>query len=493
MDKQLIVFCSNYRRELESLDLEKSFDNIETTYIPNRCGLPPIEWKSILKSLPDAGEKRELHVIGCGGIVGVPAEQLITGSQCGDNFKQCYHLVITPDLADHFIQKGFYLVTPGWLSHWDEILNSWGFDQAGAVSFFKEETNAILLLDTGVDPQAEANLVEFANYVNRPFETVQVGTEHLKLIVSNRLLESRAASSSRLEKVAVTGNQKEFADFAMTLDLLNSLARMREEIVVIEKIKDMFAMLFAPREVKYRPVTDGKPIERSENDDIADGFTLKVEGSSGLLGYLDIVEVNQPQCLDQYKKLADRIVNICGLALENARHYQTIKDLSYTDGLTGIFNRRKLEEHLEQEWRRMLREKRPLTIMMCDIDCFKHYNDKYGHQAGDDCLKAVASVLASHSRRSGDLAARYGGEEFTLVLPGIDEDSAYIQAEKIRSKVEALKLEHAGSAVSDYVTLSIGMATRIPTAELTVKKLIAAADQALYSAKEAGRNRVVTS
>ena len=129
--------------------------------------------------------------------------------------------------------------------------------------------------------------------------------------------------------------------------------------------------------------------------------------------------------------------------------------------------------------------------MMCDIDYFKSYNDLYGHQAGDDCLKAVSKVLSSHSQRSGDLAARYGGEEFILVLPAVDKHGAVKLAETVRQKVEALKIMHEGSPVSGYITLSIGVNCQEPFAELTPEKLIAIADEALYKAKEGGRNRVV--
>ena len=493
MAEQLIVFCSNYRRELENLNLREKYGDIEVAYFPSRCGMPPIEWSKLQEKLPGLGDHTELHVVSCGGITGLPEKQLITDRYHSYDLKQCYHLITSPDLAEYYIQKGFYLVTPGWLAHWRDILEGWGFDRPTAVVFFREAARAILLLDTKVDPAAEANLDEFARYVERPHETVKVGLDYLKLLLGNRVLKFRAENSCSAENAEVADRQKELADFAMALDLLNTLARVRQEETVLENIKTMFTMLFAPRAVIFREAVEESSAGDSELENDTDSFTLGVQGSSGLLGYLDIIGVNQPRYLTQYKQLADRIVNICGLAIENARHYQTIKDLSNTDGLTGIANRRKLDEHLAQEWRRLLREKKPLTLMMCDIDYFKRYNDLYGHQAGDDCLKVVAAMLAGHSQRSGDLTARYGGEEFTLVLPGVDREGAAKLAEKIRQDVEALMLKHEGSSASDYITLSIGVVCRVPAAESTAEKLVAAADQALYQAKAEGRNRVVAS
>ncbi len=493
MAEQMIVFCSNYRRELENLNLRERYGDIDVAYFPSRCGMPPIEWSKLQEKLPVLDEHTELHVVSCGGITGLPEKQLITDRYYSYDLKQCYHLITSPDLAEYYIQKGFYLVTPGWLAHWRNILEGWGFDRPSAVDFFKDATRAILLLDTGVDPVAGSNLAEFAVYIERPYETVKVGLDYLKLLLGNTVLKSRAESSCQAEKAKMAEKQKEFADFAMALDMLNTLARVRQEESVLENMKNMFHMLFAPRAVAFRTPGNVDSVSALADINDADSFILPVHGSSGLLGYLDIIGVNQPRHLDQYKKLAERIINICGLAIENARHYQTIKDLSDTDGLTGIANRRKLEEHLAQEWRRLLRDKKPLTLMMCDIDYFKRYNDLYGHQAGDDCLKAVAAVLTGHSQRSGDLAARYGGEEFTLILPGVDREGAAKLAEKIRQGVEALMLKHEDSPISSYVTLSIGVAGKVPAAESTAEKLVAAADQALYQAKAEGRNRVVVS
>ena len=490
MSEQLIVFCSNYRRELESLNLPEKYGDIEVVYFPSRCGMPPIEWAKLRENLPDLDSYKGLHVVSCGGITGLPEKECINNRYYSHNFKQCYHLIINPDLAEYYIQKGFYLVTPGWLANWHNILAGWGFEHQDSVAtFFKDTARAILLLDTGVDPSAEANLAEFARYVDRPYKSINVGLDYLKLLLNNTVLKSRVENMQSIKKVELADRQKELADFNMALDLLGTLTRVRQEEFVVQNIKDMFNMLFAPSEVVYRSVLDNKTegFPKLSKDD---SFTLEIHGSSGILGYMDIIGVNQPQYLDQYKKLSDKIVNICGLAIENARHYQVIKDLSDTDGLTGIANRRKLEKHLAHEWSRMRREKKSLTLMMCDIDFFKNYNDSYGHQAGDDCLKKVASALADYCRRSGDLIARYGGEEFTLVLPGVDREGANKLAEQIREDIEALELKNEGSPVSDYVTLSIGVSCMVPTAEDAVENLIATADKALYTAKEAGRNCV---
>lgn len=170
-----------------------------------------------------------------------------------------------------------------------------------------------------------------------------------------------------------------------------------------------------------------------------------------------------------------------------------LHNLSSQDGLTGIANRRKLDDVLEKEWKRMYREKKPLSLILFDIDFFKLYNDYYGHQAGDTCLKSVAHAIAKSFNRSGDLAARYGGEEFLSVMPNTDINGALHMAELIRVAVEKLEIEHVKSNISPYVTLSLGVSSCIPGPGLSIEKLIEAADKSLYMAKQQGRNRTVSS
>ncbi len=164
--------------------------------------------------------------------------------------------------------------------------------------------------------------------------------------------------------------------------------------------------------------------------------------------------------------------------------------LSSQDGLTGIANRRHFDEAFDREWRRALRGRNPLSLVMVDIDFFKAYNDTYGHQAGDDCLKDVARLLKGYSRRAGDFAARYGGEEFAVVLTGARADTAQRIAKDIRQGVEALQIPHANSPAGDVVTVSVGVATVMPGQGSAARELLRLADEALYEAKRAGRNRV---
>ncbi len=168
---------------------------------------------------------------------------------------------------------------------------------------------------------------------------------------------------------------------------------------------------------------------------------------------------------------------------------QELQRLASLDGLTGVANRRRFDEYLEDEWQRMARDKLPLSLILCDIDFFKKYNDTYGHQAGDACLRRVADALRFCAKRSVDLVARYGGEEFAVILPNTSAAGAALVAEEIRLVVNTLEIAHIQSAVSHHVTLSLGVACMHPTVNISSTMLVAAADTALYQAKAAGRNR----
>ena len=175
--------------------------------------------------------------------------------------------------------------------------------------------------------------------------------------------------------------------------------------------------------------------------------------------------------------------------LELMRQAQQLSILSQQDALTGLANRRYLDEVLENEWKRSIRHEVPITIMMIDIDFFKLYNDTLGHIQGDQCLRRIAILLGSISSRSGDLAARYGGEEFLLLFSMTDKDQALIQVQRLMQLMQNIGIAHPRSNVSKYVTISVGVATTTPHLNDSLSEFISQADHALYVAKNNGRNQ----
>ncbi len=223
----------------------------------------------------------------------------------------------------------------------------------------------------------------------------------------------------------------------------------------------------------------------SKDEDLARG--IEVGGDDYIMKPVGSVVVQaKVRAMYRLVQMQRALVKLAG-QLNEAN--QELHRLSMTDGLTGIANRRMFDLSLEREWRRCLRLKKPMSVVMLDVDSFKNYNDRYGHQEGDDCLRAVAQEVLRSAPRPGDLVARYGGEEFVMILGETDEAGAQCVAERIRQLVAGLNLPNKGTSYG-HVTVSCGVSSVLPSNELSVEMLVKSADNALYLSKNQGRNTV---
>ncbi|WP_339384850.1 diguanylate cyclase domain-containing protein [Tychonema sp. LEGE 06208] len=225
---------------------------------------------------------------------------------------------------------------------------------------------------------------------------------------------------------------------------------------------------------------------------------LRSENCNKLWGMLTAYNCSGMREWQQWEiDFLQHLANQVAIAIEQSQLYrqlaianQKLQQLATTDGLTGIANRRQFDRVLILEWRRLAREELPLSLIMLDIDFFKLYNEFYGHVGGDDCLRQVASAIASSTKRAGDFAARYGGEEFAVVLPNTSAEGANVVARKICDDIASLKMPHARSPIGSYLTLSCGIATAMPDSQESPCTLIRSADSALFQAKTEGKNRI---
>ncbi len=233
------------------------------------------------------------------------------------------------------------------------------------------------------------------------------------------------------------------------------------------------------------------------HDAVTSELVVPIRFRDWILGVFDLESTNpeafSAENLVVFKTFADQLAGAIRMAtinrqLEEAN--QRLQHLSSIDGLTGIANRRHFDEALESEWRRAYRNDTSLALVMLDLDEFKLFNDTYGHQGGDECLRQVAAILRDGLRRAGDLVARYGGEEFVAILPDCDITGALRYAESVRAAVQELAIPHESSPVGRIMTLSAGVAAASPRRGTYPDELIARADQALYTAKGTGKNRV---
>jgi two-component system chemotaxis family response regulator WspR len=229
------------------------------------------------------------------------------------------------------------------------------------------------------------------------------------------------------------------------------------------------------------PVTKAQAFEAGAND-----YLVKLPDSIELIArlrYHSAAYINKLQRDDAYRALRASQMKLEELNMQ-------LLKLANLDGLTGLANRRHFDERFADEWLRAMRNRRPLTLIMFDVDWFKQYNDKFGHLEGDECLKRVADTTQKVVCRPSDTVARYGGEEFIILLPETDSSGAKLVAEKIRAEIENLHLPNPDSTVIPFITISLGVTTVVPEVNADPNIYIKLVDEALYRAKNAGRNRI---
>ncbi len=213
--------------------------------------------------------------------------------------------------------------------------------------------------------------------------------------------------------------------------------------------------------------------------------------SNKLWGELVALNYHESRQWEEWEiKFLQQLASQVAIAIQQSELYRKLHELATQDGLTKVANRRYFDRVLDLEWQRLAREEKPLSLILCDIDFFKVYNDYYGHTRGDSCLQKVAAAIKESAKRPADLVARYGGEEFAIILPDTPADGAIEVAQKVRDRIENLHIAHEKSSVARYVTLSLGVATNIPNCDRSPITLIEAADRALYRAKDKGRNQI---
>lgn len=262
----------------------------------------------------------------------------------------------------------------------------------------------------------------------------------------------------------------------------------------IERIKKVFGSLklgnFPNQNVNYW-------ITRSGEKRLISWSNTALGDTEDNIDYIIATGIDITERKTAEDKLAEHNRQLEKIVLERTHELQEanrkLELLAYHDKLTGAFNRHYFDNTLQNEIHRARRNKSPLSLFICDVDHFKEYNDTYGHVAGDKCLKQLANCLEAHFQRAGDLVARYGGEEFCIVLPNTDANEARILAEKLRENICRLEIAHTTSPIAQYVTVSVGVLSCVPSDNCTPDAIIHAADTALFKSKKNGRNQIAIS
>jgi signal transduction histidine kinase len=248
-------------------------------------------------------------------------------------------MIAPPDLVDHFIREGDYIVTPGWLAQWQDHIETMGFDRGDAREFFKESAHRLVLLDTGIHDESAHRLEDLARYLDRPFHIIPVGLEHFRLFLMEKISAWRLENfeNRRIDEENALGlARRRISQYAMTVDLLGKLTRSLDESEVIRQILEMFTMLFAPGQLDYVPavpdteIVDALPVEfrdfagEYQWTQSGAGFIVRVGYRDETKGYLKVDKVAFPQYRENYLDLALSVARVCGLAIDNAGKYREI-------------------------------------------------------------------------------------------------------------------------------------------------------------------------
>lgn len=313
------------------------------------------------------------------------------------------------------------------------------------------------------------------------------------------LVDDQIMIGEAVRRALVRETDIEFRYCGDPADAVRAAEEFRPTVILQDLVMPGVDGLTLVRRYRDNPATQGIPIvvlsTKEEPTVKSEAFALGA--SDYLIKLPDAIEliarvrhhskayINQLQRDEAYRALADSQRKLLEINHELQR-------LTNVDGLTGLSNRRYFNDYSGPQWKLAIRDRSPIAILMVDVDNFKKYNDTYGHLAGDEILKSVGAAMKDSFVRPTDLPARFGGEEFVVLLPATPLDALTTLGERLRSNVEALNIPHTASPVCDHVTVSIGGAVTVPQREDALLALMEAADQALYEAKNNGKNRVVT-
>lgn len=259
----------------------------------------------------------------------------------------------------------------------------------------------------------------------------------------------------------------------------------------VDRVKNVFSQLTAGN---YPNKHTNYWLTKDKNKRLIDWSNTAITDKNGDIAFIIATGIDVTEKKAAENEIKNHIINleetVSRRTSELIKANAELENLTHIDGLTNIFNRRYFDEIIEKEIERGKRSNKPLSLLMCDVDSFKNYNDTYGHVAGDNCLIKVATILNDFFSRAADFVARYGGEEFVVILPSIESKIALDLANKLIIEIQNYNLPHKSSTVSKVVTISMGLVTKQPGESINSTLLIEKADKALYQAKENGRNRV---
>jgi len=449
-----LLVCEHLERDARAAIAKEDYPDVQIETYPARCGRPPLTWEDLSiggmgmpplqgkgEMLSSQGDGADVAILGGCCVAGL-RDPPATGQRPRVHWaEQCFYMLTDPGLVDQLLRKGAYLLTPGWLARWRHQLDEWGFggerSSPEVRAFFRESASRLVLLDTGLDADSARQLRAFAEFVDRPFERLPVGLGYLCLYLDRIILQWRLdqekAERARPEpaegEAAQRELQRQVADYAMGLDLAGSLTHAQSEAEAVQGILDLFAMLYAPRDLALLLLREdgaewvlpafSTPADEAQArallgalgsngdrpyawTDSGEGFFLRLAHRGEMLGVLQVEQIAFPEYREHYLNLALGLSGVCGLAIDNARSYQQIRAAEaslreYSERLEGLAEERARQLIVAQE-RLVRREKLAMLGQMAGSVSHELRNPLGAIQTAAYCLRdtlgdAQGSVL----------------------------------------------------------------------------------------------------
>jgi diguanylate cyclase (GGDEF)-like protein len=488
-----LYVCENYAPDFMRICEERELDEIAVVPFPSMC--------------ENKKNKEETSKMLLNSTSGSSGGVVLCGSRCDilslvppdrglevHTANYCFAHLASEPLINYVLAKGGYIIGPGWLEHWRERISDAGFDRDTAVKFYHEFCRELIFFATKEDPSTEKKLAELSQFLNLPYIIIPVQMDCMRLMIESFVSEYKLHVNQLQNGKKIAQLQAQCAEYGAIFDLINKIAAFSNKRDAIEKVKEIFLMVFGATQFKfwnYGPDNEGLPEEiellQGREEDFLflkeeNRFCIKIKWKEVLYGAIDVSGFMFPEYIEKYLEFAREIAKICGLVFSNNEQYEKIlqaeQDARYSsihDGLTGLYNRAYINEILQQQGL-----SKPFSVFMFDIDKLKFINDNYGHAKGDELIINVAAILKSCFRET-DIVARLGGDEFMAILQEPYVESAEIIMNRIRQRLAAYNSGKQDS--HEKISFSIGYATDEHPDD-TLESIIAIADERMYADKQ---------
>ncbi len=487
-----LLCCKNIQKEVEQAAKTEHLDNLIITAFPSYCDVMQKSPDSTSTPILDTTSIPEnLFVMSCKAcpvlkLMNVPEERCIT-------FNTVFALFLDEKLIEQKIAQGGYLVTHGWLMHWEEHSNLLGFNQDNLQTFFKGFAKKVVYIDSSEELDFE-HIYEFGKYVGLPYEHIPVGLDYLRLRLNHLSVKWKATNEridfhSNLQELT-----KQVADYAAMFNIINELSMFTTEREVIDKIREILKMLLGATSVtfftpelfqeKYPGLYEETLSSEFAYVDEGNGFVYAIGFRNEILGLFQINGLMFNQYMKKYLNFCLQTANILAVAIVNIRNYKKIFDMSMHDSLTGLKNRDYYEKYLvgfNQE------KDSHVGIVVCDVDCLKITNDTLGHKAGDRLLLRLAEILRK-SFRETDIICRIGGDEFAIFVKDCTAESIVTLSDRMDRNLIQNNDLYKDDPENPALSFSYGFAI-YTEGDFDITSVFKIADERMYQKKRAKKQR----